>query len=58
MRWLDAITFSMDMSWNKLQKIMKEEKPVVLQSMALQRVRYDLATKATSIMSEETMEKM
>ena len=41
MRWLDGIIDSMDMSWNKLWEIVKEEKPGVLQSMGLQRVRHD-----------------
>ena len=44
MRWLDGITNSMDMSLRKLQKIVKEGKPGVLQSMGLERVRLDLAT--------------
>ena len=51
MRWLDAITFSMDMSWNKLQKIMKEEKPVVLQFMGLQRVGHDFVTEQQQIIN-------
>ena len=44
MIWLDGITNSMDMSLRKLQKIVKEGKPGVLQSMGLERVRLDLAT--------------
>ena len=44
MIWLDGITNSIDMSLRKLQKIVKEGKPGVLQSMGLERVRLDLAT--------------
>ena len=44
MRWLDAITSSMDMNLGRLQEMWKTEKPVVLQSMGSQRVRQDLAT--------------
>ena len=44
MIWLDGITNSMDMSLRKLQKIVKEGTPGVLQSMGLERVRLDLAT--------------
>ena len=45
MRWLDGIMDSMDMNLSKLQEIVKEKKPGMLQSMGLQRVGHDLATK-------------
>ena len=40
-RWLDSITDSMDMSWNKLQVLVKDRSPGVLQSMGSQRVGHD-----------------
>ena len=42
MRWLGSITDSMDMNLNKLQEIVEDRKPGVLQSMGLQRVGHDL----------------
>ena len=42
MRWLDSITYSMDMNLGKLQEIGREAWCV--QSMWSQRVGYDLAT--------------
>ena len=44
MRWLDDIADPMDMSLSKLQEIVKERKPGMLQFMGLQTVRHDLAT--------------
>ena len=44
MRRLDSITNSMDMNLSKLQETVKNREPVVLQSMGLQRVGYDLGT--------------
>ena len=36
MRWLESITDLMNMNWTKLQEIMKDRKPSVLQSMGWQ----------------------
>ena len=44
MRWLDGITYLMDMSLSKLQELVIG-KPGVLQSMWSQRVRHDWVTK-------------
>ena len=41
MRWLDGIIDSMDMSLNKLVKIVKDRESRVLQFMGSQRVRHD-----------------
>ena len=44
MRWLDSITDSMDINLSKLQETVKDRDAGMLQSMGLQRVRYDLIT--------------
>ena len=41
MRRLGGITDSMDMSWSKLSELVKTGEPGLLQSMGMQRVRYD-----------------
>ena len=44
MRWLDSITDSMNMSLSKLQELVMDRKPGVLQSMGSQRVGHDWGT--------------
>ena len=48
MRWLESITDSMDMNMNKVQETVKDREAWVLQSIGLQRVRHDLATRGGS----------
>ena len=41
MRWLDGITDSMDTSLSRLQEVVKDRRPGVLQSTGSKRVGYD-----------------
>ena len=43
-RWLDGISDSIDMSLSKLQELVMDRRPGVLQSMGSQRVGHDGAT--------------
>ena len=43
MRWLDGITDAMNMNLGKLQEMVREGRPGMLQSMGSQRVRHDWA---------------
>ena len=45
MRWLDGITDAMNMNLGKLQEMVRERRPGMLQSMGSQRVRHDWAAK-------------
>ena len=44
MRWMNGIPDSMDMSSSKIQEIIKDSKPGILQPMGSQRVRHNLVT--------------
>ena len=49
MRWLDGITDSMNMSWSKLWKIVKDREAWCLQTVGLQRVGLDLVTEQCNV---------
>ena len=42
MRWLDGTSDSMDMNLGRLQEMVRDRRPDVLQSLGSQRVRHDL----------------
>ena len=44
MRWLDGITDAMNTNFGKLQEMVSEGRPGMLQSMGSQRVRHDWVT--------------
>ena len=49
MRWLDGVTDLMNMSLSKLQELVKEGKPGMLQSVGSQRVRHDWAAEQQQV---------
>ena len=49
MRWFDDITNSMDMSLSKIQEIVRDRKPGVLQFIGSQKVRHNTDRRTTMI---------
>ena len=44
MRWLDGITESMDMTWSKLQEVVKDREACSAVIMGSKRVRHEFVT--------------